>query len=153
MFYQLVSQYYVIQKRYFKIPDLYIGDKRSIYWYTYGVNWRAFVAFFSGVAPCITGFVGSVSNHQVSAAAIHIYDLNYVVGFGISFVMNWALHVAFPVPEQREFVSKMEEIGAPKHIDGIMEYFEVPDGKSTIDTDGVDVIEEMVSEEKNRIRY
>ena len=47
----------------------------------------------------------------------------------------------------------MEEIGAPRHIDGIMEYLEDPDGKSTVDSDGVDVIEEMVSEEKNHIRY
>ena len=149
---QLVSQYYVIQKRYFKIPDLYIGDKRSIYWYTYGINWRAFVAFFSGVAPCITGFVGSVSNHEVSAAAIQIYDLNYMVGFGISFLINWALHVIFPVWEQREFVKRMEELGAPKHIDGIMEYLEDPDAKSAIDAYAVEVIEEMVSEEKSHIR-
>ncbi|TFY65219.1 hypothetical protein EVJ58_g2101 [Rhodofomes roseus] len=144
----LVSQYYVIQRRYFKVPDVYIGDKRSIYWYTCGVNWRAFVAFFGGVAPCITGFVGSVSNHTVSAAAVHIYDLNYIVGFGISFVVNWALHCLFPVPEQREFVRRMEEAGAPKHLDGLMEYLEKVDGKSTSESYDVGVIEEKVGEEK-----
>lgn len=150
---QLVSQYYLIQKRYFKIPDLYIGDKRSIYWYSYGINWRAFAAFFSGVAPCITGFVGSLSNHRVSAAATHIYNLNYVVGFAISFVVNWALHYAFPVAEQREFVRRMEEVGAPKHIDGIIGYLEDPDRKSTVDTDDVNVIEDMVGEAKSLQLY
>lgn len=141
-----MSQYYVIQRRYFKIPDIYIGDSRSIYWYSYGVNWRAFVAFFCGVAPCITGFVGSVSNHKVSAAAIQIYDINYLVGFFISFFLNWALHYIFPVPEQQAFVRRMEELGAPMHIDGILPYIEGADvtmKSSASDTDVVGVIEEM----------
>ncbi|KZT63321.1 putative allantoin permease [Daedalea quercina L-15889] len=145
----LVSQYYVIQRRYFKVPDLYIGGKQSIYWYSRGVNWRAFVAFFSGVAPCITGFVGSVSNHPVPLAATHIYDINYIVGFGISFVLNWALHALFPVPEQREFVRRMEEAGAPTHLDGLMEYLEGIDGKSTDDSYEVPVIDEKAGDEKD----
>lgn len=33
--------------------DLYIGDKSSDYWYTKGLNWRAFVAFLFGVWPML----------------------------------------------------------------------------------------------------
>ncbi|CCL99590.1 uncharacterized protein FIBRA_01608 [Fibroporia radiculosa] len=117
----MVSHYYVIQRRYFKVTDIYIGDKRSIYWYTHGVNWRAFVAFFSGVAPCITGFVGAVSLHHVSTAASRLYDLNYVLGFAISFLLNWALHTIFPVPAQQAFIEAMECADAPKTLDGLQE--------------------------------
>lgn len=126
----MVSQYYMIQKRYFKISDVYIGDKRSIYWYTYGVNWRAFVAFFSGVAPCITGFVGAVSPHTVSKAASRLYDINYVLGFTIAFLINWALHVVFPVLEQREFIEAMERARAPKNLDGLQAFLAETDSKS-----------------------
>jgi NCS1 family nucleobase:cation symporter-1 len=40
----LVAHYFIIQARRLKVPDLYkIGDS-SIYWYTYGVNWRSVIA-------------------------------------------------------------------------------------------------------------
>ncbi|PCH35340.1 hypothetical protein WOLCODRAFT_145775 [Wolfiporia cocos MD-104 SS10] len=118
----MVSHYYVIQKRYFKIPDIYIGDSRSIYWYTKGVNWRAFVAFSCGVAPCITGFVGAVSPHIVSAPAARMYDINFVLGFTVSFVVNWILHCLFPVPSQITFVRNMEKAGAPTTLDGLSKF-------------------------------
>jgi len=126
----MVSQYYVIQKRYFKVADIYVGDKRSIYWYTGGVNWRAFVAFFSGVAPCITGFVGAVSPRPVSKAAARLYDINYVLGFAIAFLVNWVLHYLFPVPEQRAFVESMQKAGAPKDLDGLQIFLQDVDRKS-----------------------
>ncbi|KAF9807417.1 hypothetical protein IEO21_08224 [Rhodonia placenta] len=137
----MVSQYYVVQKRYFKISDVYIGDKRSIYWYTYGINWRAFVAFFSGVAPCITGFVGAVSPHPVSRTATRLYNLNYVLGFVIAFVFYWALHAMFPVIAQREFVEAMERAGALRNLDGLQAFLAEADGKSldgSSQADGVD---------------
>uniref|UniRef100_A0A093VJ29 Allantoin permease n=1 Tax=Talaromyces marneffei PM1 TaxID=1077442 RepID=A0A093VJ29_TALMA len=41
----MISSYLVVNQRKIKVPDLFIGNKNSIYWYTYGVNWRAVVAF------------------------------------------------------------------------------------------------------------
>ncbi|KZT03757.1 NCS1 nucleoside transporter family protein [Laetiporus sulphureus 93-53] len=140
----MVSQYYVIQRRYFKISDVYIGDSRSIYWYTWGINWRAFVAFFSGVAPCITGFIGAVSPHTVSKTAARLYDLNYVLGFCIAFLMNCLLHRVFPVPRQVAFIESMEKAGAPKHLDGLESFIR--------DVESLDesVEREIVTEEKKR---
>ncbi|KAF4630711.1 hypothetical protein G7Y89_g7428 [Cudoniella acicularis] len=37
----LITYYWLIQRRVFHTPDLYEGSKRSVYWYTYGVNWRS----------------------------------------------------------------------------------------------------------------
>uniref|UniRef100_A0A093VZX5 Allantoin permease n=1 Tax=Talaromyces marneffei PM1 TaxID=1077442 RepID=A0A093VZX5_TALMA len=43
----MISSYLVVNQRKIKVPDLFIGNKNSIYWYTYGVNWRAVVAVCS----------------------------------------------------------------------------------------------------------
>ena len=40
----MIASYLCVHQRKIKVPDLFVGDARSIYWYTYGVNWRAIVA-------------------------------------------------------------------------------------------------------------
>jgi len=138
----MVSHYYVIQKRYFKVSDIYLGDKRSIYWYTGGINWRAFAAFFSGVAPCITGFVGAVSPHPVSKAAARLYDINYVLGFTVAFLVNWALHSLFPVLGQKAFIESMTRAHAPRTLDGIRAFIEDADRDWADKADRQDIVEE-----------
>ncbi len=40
----MVAHYFVVQRRCIRVADLYKLGSQSIYWYTYGVNWRAIVA-------------------------------------------------------------------------------------------------------------
>ena len=40
----MISSYYVVNRQKIKVDDLYVGNRSSIYWYSYGVNWRAPVA-------------------------------------------------------------------------------------------------------------
>lgn len=40
----LVAHYFVVQKCRIKVSDLYTTGKESIYWYSFGLNWRAVVA-------------------------------------------------------------------------------------------------------------
>jgi Cytosine/uracil/thiamine/allantoin permeases len=40
----MVSSYFVVNRRRIKVDDLFVGSSQSIYWYTFGVNWRAIVA-------------------------------------------------------------------------------------------------------------
>lgn len=40
----MISSYFIIHRLKIKVEDLFVGDQRSIYWYTYGVNWRAAIA-------------------------------------------------------------------------------------------------------------
>ncbi|KAJ5731712.1 Allantoin permease [Penicillium malachiteum] len=37
----MISSYFVINRQKIKVDDLYIGNSTSLYWYTWGVNWRA----------------------------------------------------------------------------------------------------------------
>lgn len=43
--------FWVIRRLRWSVPDFYIGNKNSIYWYTAGLNWRAFLAWTLVVWP------------------------------------------------------------------------------------------------------
>lgn len=47
----LMISSWIIRKRNWKIPDLYVGNSSGIYWYTMGMNWRAFLAWTMGIWP------------------------------------------------------------------------------------------------------
>lgn len=40
----MIASYLFVNHRKIKVPDLFVGNEESIYWYTYGINWRATVA-------------------------------------------------------------------------------------------------------------
>lgn len=39
----MIASYFFVNKGKIKVEDLFIGDSSSIYWYTWGVDWRAVV--------------------------------------------------------------------------------------------------------------
>lgn len=40
-----VADFWVVRKCNWRVPDLYVGDNRSVYWYTGGWHWRGFVCW------------------------------------------------------------------------------------------------------------
>lgn len=40
----MISSYFVVMRRRIKVGDLFVGDGRSLYWFCWGVDWRAVVA-------------------------------------------------------------------------------------------------------------
>ncbi|PKS11151.1 hypothetical protein jhhlp_002912 [Lomentospora prolificans] len=42
-----ISDYLIVRRQMYKVPDLYVGNKSSIYWYQYGFHWRAFLTWIS----------------------------------------------------------------------------------------------------------
>ena|SRR5688572_30592672 len=42
-----IADYLVVRRRRYKVPDLYVGGKQGIYWFHYGLHWRAFVTWLS----------------------------------------------------------------------------------------------------------
>lgn len=49
----MVSSYLIVNQRKIKVPDLFVGDKTSIYWYTRGINWRAIIAVGCSAFPLL----------------------------------------------------------------------------------------------------
>lgn len=63
----MISSYFIINRLKIKVEDLFVGSSRSIYWYTYGINWRAAVAvclpnIYPPDSDVLTGAVGMRSD-------------------------------------------------------------------------------------------
>ncbi|KAG9254288.1 permease [Emericellopsis atlantica] len=93
----LVSDYYVVRKGYLEIKELYDGRKLGPYYYTFGINLRAYAAYIAGILINVVGFAGAVGN-DVPPVATYIYNVNFFGGFIVSFAVYWALCKVFPVP-------------------------------------------------------
>ncbi|HEV8582223.1 MAG TPA: NCS1 family nucleobase:cation symporter-1 [Thermoanaerobaculia bacterium] len=79
-----IADYWLIRKARLSLPDLY--DSNGIYerW-----NWKALAALIAGVGVALVGLV--VPELRV------LYDYAWFVGFGVAFVLYWALMRGTPV--------------------------------------------------------
>ncbi|CCH62220.1 hypothetical protein TBLA_0G02830 [Henningerozyma blattae CBS 6284] len=97
----VAADYFVVRRGYIKLTHLYSLQKGSIYMYgnRFGINWRALVAYFCGVAPNLPGFIGDVGAPAVtvSANAMKLYYLSYWMGYAFSFIAYIILCYFFPV--------------------------------------------------------
>ncbi|KAI8285660.1 ncs1 nucleoside transporter family protein [Colletotrichum sp. SAR 10_98] len=101
----MISSYLVVNKRKIDVDDLYRGDPGSIYWFSYGCNWRAPVAWLVGVLPCMPGFVAAVDTSvTVSPVATELYYMSYVYGLVSSGLVYAVLHRVFPAKALDSFV-------------------------------------------------
>ncbi|KAH7923439.1 NCS1 nucleoside transporter family [Leucogyrophana mollusca] len=92
----MVTEYYIIRKGTYNVRDLYETQKSTWYWYTYGINFRAYGAYISGILINVVGFAGA-TGRPVPLAATRIYELSFFTGFGVSAIVYYALNRAFPV--------------------------------------------------------
>ncbi|KAL1896951.1 uracil permease [Ceratocystis pirilliformis] len=93
----IVADYYIVRKGFLELRDLYSSSREGPYYYRYGVHWRAYVAYISGILINVVGFAGAVGQ-DVPAGAEYIYNLNFFAGFIVSAGMYWILCHFFPVP-------------------------------------------------------
>ncbi|KAL6887354.1 permease for cytosine/purines, uracil, thiamine, allantoin domain-containing protein [Trichoderma longibrachiatum] len=101
----MFASYVVVNRRKIKVDDLYQGHGGSIYWYTYGVDFRAPIAWAVGVAPCLPGFIGAVNGSVVLPEGMtKLFYLNYLYGFLSSAGVYILLHWIFPARNVDRFV-------------------------------------------------
>ncbi|TRM62186.1 permease [Schizophyllum amplum] len=103
----MVTEYYLIRRGRYHIADLYSSSKDGWYYYTYGINFRAYVAYIAGILINVVGFAGA-TGRDVPAAATHIYELSFFTGFGVSSIIYYLLNVAFPVPGRSKGFKEMD---------------------------------------------
>ncbi|KAJ5109997.1 Allantoin permease [Penicillium argentinense] len=108
----MISSYFVIHRRRIKVDDLFVGNKDSIYWYAWGVNWRAIVAWTCGTVPSLPGFVSYVSpGISVPTGFMHLYYICFLSGLAISAAVYCALHYVFPIRSVQQFVAMAPPAG------------------------------------------
>jgi NCS1 family nucleobase:cation symporter-1 len=92
----MVCDYYVVRKGYLIVKDLYSGEKDSAYRFNYGFSWQAYASYLSGLLINIVGFAGAVGR-DVPVGAQYIYNVNYISGFIVSFVMYFTITRLCPI--------------------------------------------------------
>src|SRR5690606_9808866 len=82
---------------YLEVKELYDARRSAPYYYTFGVNPRAYGAYIAGILVNVVGFAGAVGG-EVPAGATYVYNFNYFGGFFVSAAAYWVLCRFFPVP-------------------------------------------------------
>lgn len=92
----LIVDYWVIRKKLWKVPDLYVED--GIYWYTNGWNLRCVVALVIGMLPALPGFFMTVINTDLESPAVKIFQINYFIGASLGPASYLVICYFWPVP-------------------------------------------------------
>lgn len=103
----MISDYYFVRKGYLEVKELYDARKTGPYYYTFGINWRAYAAYISGILINVVGFAGAIGT-DVPIGATYLYNVNFFGGFIVSSSVYWGLCKLFPVPAVSE---KWMEVG------------------------------------------
>ncbi|EFE44577.1 hypothetical protein TRV_00643 [Trichophyton verrucosum HKI 0517] len=102
----MISAWFIVHRRKLKVEDLYTGNRTSIYWFSHGFNWRAFIAWICGTVPSLPGFIATVNTDvHVPVGFTRIYQLCFLVGFLISAFVYSGLHLLVPDRKLQEYVS------------------------------------------------
>ncbi|RVX71924.1 hypothetical protein B0A52_04323 [Exophiala mesophila] len=93
----MLFDFWVVHQRKYDTVELY--KPHGIYRYTGGVNWRAIVAFLSGVAPSLPGFINGINNNIDVGVGIHPYQFGWLLGFTGTAAVYTFLSLVFPARE------------------------------------------------------
>ncbi|KAK9776186.1 putative NCS1 nucleoside transporter family protein [Seiridium cardinale] len=101
----MAASYLVVSRQKIKTEDLFHPNSENVYWYSYGVNWRAFAAWIIGVVPILPGFINAVNlSILVPDSVVELYYLNYIYGFLVGGLVFTVLHRVFPAGKLDTFV-------------------------------------------------
>lgn len=90
--------FWLVRKRNWRIPDLYIGDSRSIYWYTGGWNWRAMAAWVLTIWPSFPGFIAGTTGNAVDLGWKRAFQVSWIIGFLGGALVYWIICFISPPP-------------------------------------------------------
>lgn len=87
---------FVIRKQQYSVSEAF--KIKGEYYFTWGVNWRAILAFLCAMAPGIPGIVWAVNNDNIAnKGIINYYYADTFTSFLISFFLYWLLCLLFPL--------------------------------------------------------
>lgn len=96
----VISDYFLVRKQGLHMGDLYRGDSSSAYWYSFGFNWRAVVAWAMGFWPLLPGLIRQVQGVADGNEWDHLYNISYFFGFFVALLLHWGLSKLFPTERQ-----------------------------------------------------
>lgn len=95
----MIADYWLIRRGHMNVAHLYSLDKHGWYWYTFGINWRAYAGYFVGFAMNAPGFINTVNPKiSVPVGLLHVFDLAWFTGTGASALVYVVCCYLFPPP-------------------------------------------------------
>jgi len=86
----LVVDFYIIRKKRLDIRQLY--TVHGIYYYNYGVNWRAWLTFIISVTPCLPGLAANTNpNIAMPIGVLELFYMSWPFGFAVSSILYYVL--------------------------------------------------------------
>lgn len=105
------ADYFLVRKQKIKLSDLYTGSTDSIYWFYKGINIRSYISWICGFVPGIIGFASvNPANTNVPTAAIKIFDISFIIGYPIAFIVHLIINYFFP-PEGLGVIDEYDVFG------------------------------------------
>ncbi len=79
----IICDYYLVRKGYLELTHFYDAGPSSPYYYTWGIHWRDYATYITGILINNVGFVGAIDD-PVPAGATYIYSVNFFCGFNVA---------------------------------------------------------------------
>ena len=73
-----LTDYFIISRGRLNLHYLYVADKKGPYWYNYGCNWRAFLAYAVGAGINFAGFLDNMGVGNFSIAVTHSFYFAWI---------------------------------------------------------------------------
>lgn len=124
----MVTDYYIIKKKKLDIHAMYKDGPNGIYWYSKGVNFRAWAAFCIAVGPAMPGFAKSIEPGLDVGGGWKPYTFAWIYGFTTACLVYYGINRVWP-----QSVSLVEEAVLPPQRGEV----EVIDGQSNDSKEGI----------------
>jgi nucleobase:cation symporter-1, NCS1 family len=98
--------FWIVRKMNWKVPDLYKGSEDNIYWFTAGLNWRAFLAWTLVTWPSLPGFVSAVTKVDYGLGWTRVFQVTWIVGFCGGGIVYYIICFFFPPPGGPNYVKE-----------------------------------------------
>ena len=98
----MLVDYFLVRSGNLDMAALYTTSSNGKYYFLYGVNVRAVLAFIIGFVIPLPGFIGSFGTVTVSTAATRLYDMGWLLSFLFGGLSYWVLCLIWKVPGQED---------------------------------------------------
>ncbi|EXJ83331.1 hypothetical protein A1O1_06952 [Capronia coronata CBS 617.96] len=99
----VIADYWVVRKTNWKVGDLYVGNNTGIYWYTAGLNPRAFAAWVGIIWLSIPGFAAAINGTSYGISWDRMMQISFFIGLVGGFTFYCIFCKIWPVKGAREF--------------------------------------------------
>ncbi|OQO02910.1 hypothetical protein B0A48_11193 [Cryoendolithus antarcticus] len=93
----MIVDYWIARRGNVHVPSLYRPEVGSPYYYTKGVNFRAYIAWVCGVVLVISGISGAIKPGSISQTAVNVYNCGFVLSLTAGALVYYILIKIWPV--------------------------------------------------------